>query len=348
MTSYGATVSDHVDAASDPDLEPRPRRGPPGYWPDFTTYYLRYPPGMRDVVRVVFGVSSDGSPAFVARVVEALQGTDGARTVERGRVIVPEDSGTLLVFAYWDDTAAHARWAAAPTTACALARDEGASWWCETADLPLTHTEAHFGVRTRETGLGRLPGTEHAFCPMVGYWGSGRDRIPAAADDEFVPGAGTSAVGEPDDRRTVAPAHVATIRTSQDWQGAPLDHLEWYREEVEPVLRAGVEFLSGEPDEARCLTALYVQETDLDGVDVDRTCVLAHFRSLDDLEGWARDHPTHHAIFASGMQMVRRFGEDLGIRLFHEVSVLPEGRFRGRYVRCADDTGLLRRFDSVA
>ncbi len=61
-----------------------------------------------------------------------------------------------------------------------------------------------------------------------------------------------------------------------------------------------------------------------------------------DLESWARDHPTHHAIFEAAMELVRRFGEDLGIRLFHEVSVLPGGRFEASYVGCADDTGILR------
>lgn len=341
MKSYGATVLDHPASGRDPDLEPRPRRAPPGHWPDFTTYYLRYPAGLREVVRVVFGASGPSAAAFVDRLIAALHGADGPMSIERGRVLVPRDPATQVVFAYWDDAEAHRRWVAdwaGPGVEC------GVAWWCETAELPLTHTETHFGVRVRQTGLGRIAGTEHEFCPMVGYWGSARDRIPASADDDLLPGASVPAVGGgPGDRRVVAPHNAATIRTSQDWCGAPADHVEWYRTEVEPTLRAGVEHLCAQADDAGCISARYVRETDLEGRDVDRTCVLASFRSLGHLELWARDHPTHHAIFVSGMAMVRRFGEQLGIRLFHEVSALPEGRYRGRYVACDAQEGLLRR-----
>ncbi len=346
MKSYGATVLHTPDPARDPALEPCPRRGPPGHWPDFTTYFLRYPRGLREVVRVVFGASGPGAGAFVDRLVVALHAADGALTVERGRVLVPSDPATQVVFAYWDDPEAHRRWVA--SRGAELDGDDVA-WWAETAELPLTHTETHFGVRTRQTGLGRIPGTEHQFCPMVGYWGSARDRIPASADDELEPGAWVpEAVGDGLDRRVVAPHNVATIRTSQDWCDAPDDHVEWYRNEVEPTLRAGVEHLCAQADDAGCISARYVRETDLDGRDVDRTCVLASFRSLGDLERWARDHPTHHAIFVSGMEMVRRFGEQLGIRLFHEVSVLPEGRYRGRYRGDDAQAGLLRRLAADA
>ena len=328
---------------SDPELEPRPRNAPPGFMPDFTTYYLRYPVGMREVVRVTIGGVGDDASAFIGRAVAALQGPDAPLTLERGRVMVPADPHTEILFAYWDDPEAHRRWSEGE--ACARLFDEAASaHWRETAFLPLTHTETHFAQQTRETGLGRVPGTQHAFCPMVGYWGSARDRIPIAADDPLEPGPTVpvpAREGE-DELSVVAPANLCTIRTSQDWQGSPAGHLEWYEEEVEPVLRAGVEHLHAEPVDSGCLSVRYIRETDLDGNDVDRTCVLAHFRSMADLESWARDHPTHHAIFEAAMELVRRFGEDLGIRLFHEVSVLPGGRFEASYVGCADDTGILR------
>lgn len=331
---------------SDPELEPRPRNAPPGHWPDFTTYYLKYPVGTREVVRVTIGAEGEEAPAFIARAIAALGGPDAPLTLERGRVIVPADPRTEVLFAYWDDPDAHRRWTEGE--ACArLFGEAPMPHWRETALLPLTHTETHFAQKTRETGLGRVPGTQHAFCPMVGYWGAARDRIPTAADDPLEPGptvpppsrAGEGAVA------LVAPANLCTIRTSQDWQVAPADHLQWYREEVEPVLRAGVEHLHAAPLDSGCLSVRYIRETDLDGADADRTCVLAHFRSLGHLEDWARDHPTHHAIFEVAMEMVRRFGEDLGIRLFHEVSVLPAGRFEASYVGCADDTGIQRTVD---
>jgi hypothetical protein len=290
-------------------------------------------------MRVAIGASGPGAADFIDAAIASMQGADAPLTLERGRVMVPADPPAQVLFAYWDDLAAHGRWAQGPAAERLFAAgDDGPPRWCETALLPLTHTEAHFSQQTRETGLGRVPGTHHAFCPMVGYWGSGRDRIPIAADDPLEPGpVEPGAVAKDGALVTlVAPPNLCTIRTSQDWQGAPPEHLDWYEREVEPVLRAGVEHLHAEPGDSGCLSVRYIREIDLAGADLDRTCVLAEFRSLGDLEAWARDHPTHHAIFGAAMKMVRRFEEDLGIRLFHEVSVLPAGQFQARYVDCGD------------
>jgi hypothetical protein len=337
---YLRTVDRPSDTVVDPALEPRPRNMPEGHWPDFTTYFLRYPAGMRTVARVAIGASGARAGEFLDRAIASMEGDDAPLTLERGRLMVPAEPATQILFAYWDDLAAHERWAGSPAAEALFSvADDGPPRWCETALLPLTHTEAHFSQKTRETGLGRVPDTDHAFCPMVGYWGSGRDRIPIAADDPLDPGPVEEGALATDGALTtlVGPENLCTIRTSQDWQGAPAEHLDWYREEVEPVLRAGVEHLHANPDDSGCLSVRYIRETDLSGADLDRTCVLAEFRSLGDLETWARDHPTHHAIFGAAMKMVRRFEEDLGIRLFHEVSVLPAGRFEARYVDCGDD-----------
>lgn len=328
----------------DAEMEPQALHAPPGHWPDFTTYFLRYPPGLRDVVRVTIGAEGDEAGAFIDRAVAALQGPDRPLTLERGRVLFPVDPAGQILFAYWDDLAAHRRWSESEAARRLFDDRPSPARWIETATLPLTHTEAHFSLKTRETGLGRVEGSEHAFCPMVGYWGSGRDRIPVAARDPLEPGEGVPAptAGPAGGLTVEAPHNLCTIRTSQDWQGAPADHLDWYREEVAPALLGGVEYLDAEPVDSGCLSVRYVRETDLSGADADRTCVLAHFRSMADLETWARDHPTHHAIFESAMRMVRRFGDDLGIRLFHEVTVLPGGRFEASYLGCREDSGILR------
>jgi heme-degrading monooxygenase HmoA len=340
-------VGDGGRLTVDPALEPRPRNAPEGHWPDFTTYFLRYPAGMREVVRVTIGAFGQGAGAFVDGVIASMRGADEPVTIERGREIVSAGRSTQIVFAYWDDVAAYRRWQHSPAVERLFDGGGSPSRWCETAILPLTHTEAHFGKKSRETGLGRLAGTHHAFCPMVGYWGAARDRIPVSADDPLQPGAEVppAVPGEEGERSIVAPANLCTIRTSQDWQVASAEHLKWYQEEVEPVLCAGVEYLDANPRESGCLSVRYIRETDLEGADLDRTCVLAHFRSLEHLERWARDHPTHHSIFEALMKMVRQFGEDLGVSLFHEVSVLPQGHFHARYIGVDRDAGILRDVD---
>jgi aldoxime dehydratase len=78
-----------------------------------------------------------------------------------------------------------------------------------------------------------------------------------------------------------------------------------------------------------------------DGRPVERTFGMGWWRSLADLERWAESHPTHVAIFGVAMRYLSTLGPTARLRLYHEVSVVPDGEAFFEYVDCRPGTGLL-------
>jgi aldoxime dehydratase len=79
-----------------------------------------------------------------------------------------------------------------------------------------------------------------------------------------------------------------------------------------------------------------------DGRPVDRTFGLSWWHSLDALERWAESHQTHLEIFGAAMRYLSSLGPAARLRLYHEVSVVPEGAAFFEYVDCRPGTGVLR------
>ena len=77
-----------------------------------------------------------------------------------------------------------------------------------------------------------------------------------------------------------------------------------------------------------------------DGEPVDRTFGLSWWRSLAALEGWAKEHPTHLAIFGAAMRYLSTLGPAARLRLYHEVSVATADEQYFEYVDCADGSGV--------
>jgi aldoxime dehydratase len=106
-------------------------------------------------------------------------------------------------------------------------------------------------------------------------------------------------------------------------------------------------FLRDHPDETGCCDLRFAEETDRDGATLKKTFGFGYFLTLAHLEKWSSTHPTHLAIFAKFLTMVREQGADLKLKLWHEVSVLPSTDQVFEYVNCHPDTGLLPYFPSV-
>ena len=85
-------------------------------------------------------------------------------------------------------------------------------------------------------------------------------------------------------------------------------------------------------------------ETDAQGMPLKRSFGLGYFLTLGHLEQWAASHPTHLAIFARFIAMLRQYKFKVGLRLWHEVSVLPQGDQIFEYINCNPATGLLPYF----
>ena len=167
------------------------------------------------------------------------------------------------------------------------------------------------------------------------YWGGMRDRIPLSQTDPML-GLGAPAAEEEAGRvRVRPPAGLCLIRSGQDWTDTDGDERRMYLEDVEPVLRAGMEFLRDEGESVGCFANRYLT---VDGG--ERSYGMSWWRSLDALERWSESHPTHLAIFGAAMRYLSTLGPAARLRLYHEVSVLPADGQVFEYVDCRPGTGL--------
>lgn len=175
------------------------------------------------------------------------------------------------------------------------------------------------------------------------YWGSMRDRIEESATDELAPTGDVEVLEEGPNRVVVRPnQNLAIIRSGQDLTKTTGIEREEYFSDIEPVLKAGMNFLRDAGlAEVNCIDCRYMSLLQEGGARQDHTYGLAYFRSLKDLEQWAEFHPTHLAIFNAFMEFAPRYGPEMRSRYWHEVSVLPAVSQIAEYVNCAPGTGLL-------
>jgi aldoxime dehydratase len=115
-----------------------------------------------------------------------------------------------------------------------------------------------------------------------------------------------------------------------------------YLEEVEPVLRAGMDFLRDEGRAIGCYANRYMRVAGEHGDPVDKSFGMSWWRSLADLDRWAKDHPTHKAIFGQAMRYLAALGPAARLRLFHEVTIAAADEQDFEYLNCHPDTGMLR------
>ena len=132
---------------------------------------------------------------------------------------------------------------------------------------------------------------------------------------------------------------ICLIRSGQDWTDTDGDERRMYLDDVEPVLRAGMDFLRDEGAAIGCYANRYLTVVE-DGQPVDRTFGMSWWRSLAALERWAESHPTHVAIFGAAMRYLSTLGPAARLRLYHEVSVASADEQSFTYVDCVPGTGL--------
>ncbi|MEV6898523.1 phenylacetaldoxime dehydratase family protein [Amycolatopsis sp. NPDC051372] len=175
------------------------------------------------------------------------------------------------------------------------------------------------------------------------YWGGARDRLPIAQTDRLEPGSRPTAETDPETGVvTVSPrGNLCLIRSGQEWTETEGDERGMYLGDVEPVLRAGMEFLRDDGLGIGCYANRYVRVTDDTGAETDKSYGMSWWHSLADLEAWAESHPTHVAIFRAAMKYLSTQAPAARLRLYHEVTVTDAGEQEFRYLGCHDRTGLL-------
>jgi aldoxime dehydratase len=115
-----------------------------------------------------------------------------------------------------------------------------------------------------------------------------------------------------------------------------------YLEEVEPVLRAGMEFLRDDGLHVGCFANRYMTVVDSSNRTTQKTFGMSWWKSLDALERWAESHPTHVAIIGAAMKYLSRLGPATKLKLYHELAVAAAHEQKFEYYNCHSRTGILR------
>jgi aldoxime dehydratase len=110
--------------------------------------------------------------------------------------------------------------------------------------------------------------TAEALSDMVqehAYWGGMRDRIPLSQTDAMKADGGPKADGANGHVRIVPHENLCLIRSGQDWSDTDDAERKMYIEDVEPVLRAGMEFLRDDGLSCGCFANRYMRVVGSDG-----------------------------------------------------------------------------------
>jgi len=335
-----------IESAIPPHLvteRTRHRRIPDDFAPPYPSFVARSSTRVRQVVMAYVGLQFRGElPAGRLDVLDAaFAADDGPGHHDRARVESPDGTVDVVSIAYWDDPAAFDRWFDVHRESWVgeAARD-GHGRWIEVLRPSVEEHETLFSSLGRPEGIAVLADDFSGAVQEHAYWGGMRDRIPLSQTDPMAPD-GAPVVERDGSRVRVRPQQgICLIRSGQDWTDTEGDERATYLDDVEPVLRAGMDFLRDQGRTIGCYGNRYLTVLE-DGEPVDRSFGMSWWRSLDALERWAESHPTHVAIFGAAMRYLTTMGPAARLRLYHEVSVASADEQYFEYVDCREGTGLL-------
>ncbi|KAI6778268.1 Phenylacetaldoxime dehydratase-like protein [Emericellopsis cladophorae] len=339
-----------------------PLNRPDGHQPPVPRWHLRFDEDVQTVHILYFGVQQASDSLGLRPAADAIVRTVRDRisdfgsypspaAVEEFEVIDAKSRNrSHVTVAYWTEEEAYRQF----LNSLALSdihdnvpadHRSQIGLWLETFSLPVTRLETNYSSLDYLPGLARLPKTHTEDHTLTAYWGAARDRIDASAHDPFSP-------DETSPKKVAAKgAHVkgsnannlVHIRTGQFWHNCDEQEAEAYEKKLEPTLEKGLYYLRETPS-AGAMGLRYLRNT----VPVDdsstlrkETCVTCFFSSLDKLEGWAKSHKSHLAIYNGAMRHAKMFGAERKFRTWHEVVVLKRGEAKFEYLNCESEEGMM-------
>ena len=329
----------------------RARRIDDDYTPPFPAWVGRADPAITHYVMAYFGVQGKGQHQLGAacsglrHIVGMLALDHGPRHHDLAHYVDAEGYDNMVAIAYWDSPDAFQRWQSNEQVNAwwdsETLGDDGLGYFREVLTPPVERFETLYAMPEGMEGVGVVMGTRSDEIQEHGYWGSMRDRIPLSQTDAMQPKGELQASRTP--RRTRVSGHdnLVVIRSGQDWTQTQGQERELYLGQMEPVLRAGMDFLRDDGRQVGCYSNRYMQHLDARGQREEKSFSVSHWRSLSHLERWSESHPTHIEIFGTFMRMVQSLQGELKWKGYHEVSVLRAEDQQFEYINCHPGTGLL-------
>jgi aldoxime dehydratase len=319
-----------------------------GFTPVFPAYAARYAPGVESVVMAYFGLQYVGGPpqdaeAALQWIIKKFAIEDGPAYWDRSKGVDSAGFTNIVFAAYWHDRLSFDRWF--PSIRDIWTGEGGKD--CEFGKFIEVLTPSAQGYETLFSSPHHAEGVAHLATSMSGevlehtYWGSMRDRIALSQSDDM------QAAGEPHLIRDGKLVHVVPydnlclIRSGQDWSDTDDIERKMYLDDVEPVLREGMDFLRDSGVPIGCFSNRYLTVLSPDGGNSEKTFGMSIWRDLASLEAWAEHHPTHLKIFGAAMRHLTSLGPAVKLRLYHEVAVVTTGQQFFEYWNCHAKTGLL-------
>ena len=341
-----------------------PLRKPKHYRPPVPRWTLKLPEDVKEVFTTYIGVQQhhDNGTAkgaklqAISSVQEWLLASDGPSVFESFTMIDGNDaSNTTVWVCYWTNPERRRRSLdilSLLSIYSGLSSDgrSAIGLWQESFATAVSKLETNYSGLDYLPGLAGLPEASTEEHSLTAYWGAARDRIPDSAADLFPRAADITppklcprGLGE----RLVGtnPANMVHIRSGQFWENCAREEAESYEQNLEPTLRAGLSFLNDNPKKSGAMGVRYLRNASVsvgsDGRQRKETCGAGFFANLEDLEGWAKSHPSHLKIYRGALDHYKTFGDARLFRTWHEVSVIREGDAAFEYVNCMPGTGMI-------
>ena len=339
-----------MDSAIAPHLRRErvlPTRKGADFQPPYPSFSARFPTTTTTVVMAYLGVQYPGDtpPDVAVEALTALRGDlgaeHGAKNVDLAQYVDEAGYGTRIVIAYWDDPQTFDTWSTAHPWVTPERAGRGVGFFTEVVRPGVERFETLFSSDRLE-GVSELSDGLSDEIREHGYWGGARDRFPVAQNEALAPAGGPALVVDGPLRTVRTGTNPCLIRSGQEYAETAGTERAMYLDDVEPHLRAGMDYLRDDGRDIGCYLNRYMTVVDDDWRPTDKTFGLSWWRSLEDLDTWAESHPTHLAIFGAAMRYLSTMGPAANLRLFHEVTVPDDGEAVFTYLDCHDRTGMLR------
>jgi aldoxime dehydratase len=347
-----------MESAIPPHLQvarTRHRRVPDDYQPPYPAFVARHRATVERVVMAYFGLQyrGDAPPARAAALawLEAqFAGPNGPKHWDRAAYRDEAGYDNVVSVAYWDDQQTFAAWFPAARDGWTGDQQEysGLGTFLEVLSPSVNDYETLFSSLGRPEGVAVVAESLSGDIMEHAYWGGMRDRIPLSQTSAMAP-AGMPGIVRDGERLRVKPHdNVCLIRSGQDWSDTDAAERKMYLDDVEPVLREGMDFLRDDGRSIGCFANRYMTVLDRDGQPTEKSYGMSWWKSLAALERWSESHPTHVRIFGAAMKYLSSLGPAAKLRLYHEVTVACAADQFFEYRHCHDRTGMLNAVTETA
>ncbi len=320
-------------------------------------YTTTYPENVQQLIFAQIGLQSQDSNLFLKHKVlikDSFSLQNGPIHFDRAIFQDTSHYENYVFMAYWDNPETYKAW---------LENAEVQEWWAgnqldsddkvgmfiEVATIPMTHFETIHSTKNNDSGVTHFLPLEQT--KTHAFWGSMRKRMQASETDKLEP-THTAPLAEQVKKETFgkhlkvsAPSNICLIRTAQDWTHCNDEEKDTYLNLVEPSLQKAYSFLQKNPEETGAITPKFLYEVNENGEKLEKTCVVSFFLSMQHLEKWTHEHPTHIALFGTFAEMLKRHNFTVDLSLWHEVSVLQTEEVSLEYINCHPKTGFLPYFE---